>query len=226
MIRRAALSLAAMVLTLVATSGMALAHETALAQVGGTTCAAGSCWGTPGDDLMIGTPYSNGLHGLRGDDLIIGLGGKDFLTGDNGNDAVHGDSGDDWVEGNAGGDLVTGGQGDDRVVGGSEGDVLRGGSGADLIVAQDGFVDLISCGAGRGDLVRFDRGLDRVAADCEAPRALCPSKFISPYVTTYAAARAGGDYPCDGLCECKGCRKLRRLRANGHCVHRYYQQCG
>jgi len=171
---------------------------------------------------MIGTSYSNGLHGLRGDDLMRGLGGNDFLTGDAGDDAVHGDSGDDWVEGNAGGDLVTGGRGDDRLVGGLGRDVFRGGSGADLIMAQDGFADLISCGAGRRDLVLFDRGLDRVAADCEVPRALCPSKFIP----TYAYATARGSYECEGRCECKGCRKLRQLHNNGHCEHKYHRRCG
>src|SRR5215212_7490532 len=171
-VRRAIFLLTTMALALVAASGMAFAFD----------CGAGSCWGTPGDDVMIGTPDSNGRHGLGGDDLIRGLGGNDFLTGDVGNDAVHGDSGDDRVEGNAGDDSVTGGRGDDLLVGNSGGDLLRGGSGADLIEAQDGFADLISCGAGSGDRVVFDLGLDRVAADCEAPRARCPENEPVYYV--------------------------------------------
>jgi Ca2+-binding RTX toxin-like protein len=142
--RRTYLLLAAMVLTLVATSG------TALAQVA-----------TPGNDL------------------IHGSGGNNLLTGGKGDDAVHGGSGDDRVEGNAGDDLVTGGWGDDavfggwgrdEVVGGSGDDALWGGSGADAINAHDGFVDVISCGAGSRDLVFYDGGLDSVAADCEDAR--------------------------------------------------------
>jgi Ca2+-binding RTX toxin-like protein len=170
MIGRTTLLLAAMGLMLVAASGTALAQDV-------VTCGAGTCWGTSAGDIMIGTLDSNGRHGLGGDDLIRGLGGNDSLSGDDGNDAVHGGSGNDRVEGNAGDDLVTGdpgadevlgGWGDDRVVGGSGTDMLKGGSGGDRIEAQDGFADVISCGAGSRDVVFFDPGLDTVAADCES----------------------------------------------------------
>jgi len=225
MIRRAALSLAAMGLTLVATSGMALAQ-------GGGTCAAGSCLSTPGGDLMIGTPYSNGRHGLGSNDLIRGLGGNDFLTGDTHNAAVDGGSGEDRVEGEAGDDLVKGGRGDDRVIGGSGGDVLRGGSGADRIEAQDGFADVISCGASSGDLVVFDPDLDSVAADCEAPRPRCPSPGargvggsqlnVPPQ---YPPAIENPGTQCNGLCQCKNCDELRILKANGSCEKKYRRKC-
>ena len=167
--RRAVLLPTLMVSIVLATSEVALAFD----------CGAGSCWGTGGDDLMIRTPDSNGLHGLGGSDLIRGLGGNDSLTGDAGDDAVHGGSGDDTVQGNLGNDAVTGSSGVDRVeggwgndllVGGSGKDVLRASAGADRVEAQDGFADSISCGAGSRDLVFFDRGLDNVAADCEARR--------------------------------------------------------
>jgi Ca2+-binding RTX toxin-like protein len=167
--RRAVLLLTLMAATVLAASGVALAFD----------CGAGSCWGTEGDDLMIGTPDSNGLHGLGGDDLIRGSGGNDSLTGDDGDDAVHGGSGDDTVKGNLGNDTVTGSSGDDTVeggwgndlvVGGSGKDTLRAGAGADRVEAQDGFADSISCGAGSRDVVFFDQGLDMVAADCEARR--------------------------------------------------------
>jgi hypothetical protein len=168
-VRRAIVLLTTIAVALVSASGMALAFD----------CGAGSCWGTEGDDLMIGTPADEGRHGLGGDDLIRGLDGNDFLTGDDGSDAVHGGSGDDRVEGDSGDDTVTGGSGDDRVTGGpgddlvvgsSGEDVLRAGGGADRVEAQDGFADLISCGAGIRDLVFFDEGLDIVDADCEARR--------------------------------------------------------
>src|SRR5215216_2346032 len=133
--RRATLLLVAMVLTLIAASGTALAH--------------------------VGTP---------GNDLIHGSGGNDLLTGGKGDDAVHGGSGDDRVEGNAGDDLVVGDWGDDLVTGGRGDDAVWGSWGADAINAHDGFVDVISCGAGNRDLVFYDGGLDIVAADCEDTR--------------------------------------------------------
>ena len=106
--RRAILLLTTMALALVAAGGTALAFD----------CGAGSCWGTPGDDIMIGTPADEGRHGLGGDDLIRGLEGNDFLTGDAGNDAVFGGPGKDTVKGGGGSDMVVGNKGDDRLLGG------------------------------------------------------------------------------------------------------------
>jgi hypothetical protein len=166
--RKCVLLLATMGLVLVATSGMALAQDDG-------HCVVGSCWGTRAADLMLGTPGSNIQHGWGDDDLMRDLGGDDFLTGGSGDDRIEGNAGDDRIEGNAGDDLVKGGSGNDLVKGGSGRDVLRGGSGADRIKAQDGFADVISCGAGSGDLIFFDQGLDSVAADCEPSVALEPA---------------------------------------------------
>jgi Ca2+-binding RTX toxin-like protein len=161
-VRRAIFLLTTMALALVAASGMAFAFD----------CGAGSCWGTPGDDVMIGTPDSNGRHGLGGDDLIRGLGGNDFLTGDDGDDAVYGGSGNDSVEGNLGADLVKGGSGDDSVEGNRGGDRVEGGAGDDQLFGGDGDdrvdgQDLGSTGIGGSDVLDCGAGFDTFAADFE-----------------------------------------------------------
>jgi hypothetical protein len=52
-------------------------------------------------------------------------------------------------------------------------DTVGGGGGKDVIFAQDNEFDTINCGA-NVDEVTFDKGLDRVAANCEKrkPRTL------------------------------------------------------
>ena len=90
--RRTSLLLAAMVLTLVATSGTALAHV-----------------GTPGNDL---------IHGSGGNDLLTGGKGDDAVHGGSGDDRAEGNVGDDLVTGGWGDDAVLGGWGDDAVLGG------------------------------------------------------------------------------------------------------------
>lgn len=176
--KRAIFLLTTMALALVASSGAALAFD----------CGAGSCWGTPHGDLMIGTAADQGLHGRGGDDLIRGLEGNDFLTGDAGDDAVFGGSGDDLVEGNRGHDLVVGGSGADRVEGGRGRDALIDGLGRDVFkgglgndeIAPPGVgpgppglyrqSDSVSCGPGDDRVIAHP--LDEVAADCEVVRRL------------------------------------------------------
>ena len=140
--KRAILLLATVALTLVAASGAALAFD----------CGAGSCWGTPHGDLMIGTAADEGRHGLGGDDLIRGLGGDDFLTGDAGDDAVYGGSGNDSVEGNKGDDWVEGGTGSDKVNGGVGADVVVGNEGGDRLLGSGGRDHLVGRGEGSDEL--------------------------------------------------------------------------
>jgi RTX calcium-binding nonapeptide repeat (4 copies) len=174
--KRAIFLLTTMALALVVASGTAWAFD----------CAAGSCWGTPQGDLMIGTAADQGLHGRGGDDLIRGKGGNDFLTGDAGDDAVLGGSGEDLVEGNRGGDLVVGGSGADRVEGGKGSDALIDGLGRDVFkgglgndeIAPPGVgpgppalyrqSDSIFCGPGEDRVIAHP--LDEVADDCEVVR--------------------------------------------------------
>lgn len=150
--RRAILLLTTMALALVAAGSTALAFD----------CGAGSCWGTPGDDIMIGTPADEGRHGLGGDDLIRGLEGNDFLTGDAGNDAVFGGPGKDTVKGGGGSDMVVGNKGDDRLLGGGGRDQVDG---QDLGPAGIGGSDMLDCGPGF-DTFKADFD-DTVMRNCE-----------------------------------------------------------
>jgi len=99
--------------------------------------------GTPGDDVLVGSPAANELNGNAG------------------NDRIDGGPGDDRLDGNAGFDVVRGGPGADYVTGGSDevafqprSDDLDGGPGpdtisamgADDVMARDGEPDVIDCG--------------------------------------------------------------------------------
>ena len=143
--------------------------------------------GTPGPDVLRGTPHADVICGLRGNDLIFGGGGRDVLRGGPGNDRIRGGAGGDVLRGGApdstaprrsGEDDLRGGRGPDRLfggdradhlVGGKGSDILNGGPGADRLDARDGagFVDRVSCGAGRSDVALADPH-DRVGLDCES----------------------------------------------------------
>jgi len=78
--------------------------------------------GTPGDDLIAGTPEPDRIMALEGhddvqgrgsDDLVDGGPGDDELFGGDGNDTLKGGSGDDYLDGRAGDDTLTGGPGRD-----------------------------------------------------------------------------------------------------------------
>lgn len=79
--------------------------------------------GTPGDDLIAGTPQADRIIALEGhddiqarggDDVVDGGPGDDELFGGAGHDTVGGGSGDDYLDGRAGDDTLTGGAGRDR----------------------------------------------------------------------------------------------------------------
>ena len=94
----------------------------------------------------VGTRRGETLNGTGGIDVICGLGGRDTIRG------------------LRGGDVLSGGTGNDR---------LLGGRGGDEIFARVGFGrenDVVSGGAGAGDLGWVDRGLDKVKRDVEVRR--------------------------------------------------------
>jgi hypothetical protein len=123
-------------------------------------------YGTPGDDVLRGTPFLDYLAGANGNDTIFGLGGPDRISGGTGNDRLEGGDGPDLVNGETGDDLVLGGAGNDRLDPDRGSDRVWAGKGDDLVVAaRDGRRDVISCGPGR-DRVVADV-LDRVSRDCE-----------------------------------------------------------
>ena len=130
--KRTMLLIAAMMLALLVAAGMALA-QSGVTKVCNTTC-----FGTNGDDHLIGTANPNTIKGLKGADIIEGNAGKDTLYGNLGRDAVYGGNGVDRVNG-----------GDDRdyANGGRSRDVIRTGSGEDVVAARDGFKVQIYCGS-------------------------------------------------------------------------------
>jgi Ca2+-binding RTX toxin-like protein len=128
----------------------------------------------PANDVERGTAAGDAIDGLLGNDILSGLGGDDCLDGGLGNDRLRGDDGNDRLDGGPGSDVISGGSGSDRIDGGSGNDRIAGdsgpdriagGSGNDSISAIDRRRDTVDCGAGRGDIVRADRG-DRLT-HCE-----------------------------------------------------------
>src|SRR5829696_8471958 len=78
-------------------------------------CGAGNCYGTQGDDTMIGTSADEGLHAGVGNDTIEGNKGQDRLKGGSGRDDLRGGYGDDALRGGRGLDKYTCGGGNDVV---------------------------------------------------------------------------------------------------------------
>jgi Ca2+-binding RTX toxin-like protein len=62
-------------------------------------CAGGSCSGSNGNDLILGTAGNDMIDGKNGDDCIIGGDGDDMLYGDNENDVLVGGPGSDTLDG-------------------------------------------------------------------------------------------------------------------------------
>ena len=115
----------------------------------------GTCWGTKGDDVLIGTDGRNEINASFGDDLVRAGPGSDFISNGEsdysfGEDENHGGQGADYIVGQLDSEQHFGGPGDDHIVDYKSGKNL----------------DVIRCGAGRDD-VTYNKGLDRVAADCE-----------------------------------------------------------
>ena len=112
---------------------------------------ASEIFGTPGDDVIVGTKAAETITGGGGDDLICAGGGAD---------TIEGGAGDDIVRGGVGADTIHGGQGDDELYGGRGKDDVRGGRGDDYIEGNR-HDDYLSGGLG-SDNVRGGKGADEV----------------------------------------------------------------
>ncbi len=117
----------------------------------------GICWGTQKANVIIGTSQEDFIDAQRGADLVRAGRGADRIAGD-----------DYWL----GKDENHGGPGADHIVGNLDSEKHFGGRGDDLIVDEKSGKnpDVFRCGAGR-DEVLYNKGLDRVADDCEVLRA-------------------------------------------------------
>jgi Ca2+-binding RTX toxin-like protein len=157
--RRFVLLLTVMAVTLVVSSGVALAVNKV---------------GTNGPDTLRGTNGADNLLGHGGNDVLYALGGNKNLVGGPGNDGVEGGLGSDTLLGGSGNDFADGGPGSDNISGGEGNDFVvdgerRGSAGAtDILTGGDGNDVLDAAGkpAGRGFLT-CGRGFDRVLADTE-----------------------------------------------------------
>jgi hypothetical protein len=144
-------TLAALVVGMVALAGVAWAANIQCPNdPRGNT---GTCWGTQKADIIIGTSQKDFIDAQRGADLVRAGRGADHIAGDDywlGEDENHGGSGADHIVGNFDSEKHFGGRGDDLLVdekSGKNPDVFR-------------------CGAGRDEVI-YNKGLDRVADDCE-----------------------------------------------------------
>jgi len=78
----------------------------AAATCGGLTATVVGSTGTPGDDVIVGTPTSETIDGQGGNDLICGGPGDDLLGGE-GNDTLIGSTNNDYLDGGSGTDTVS-----------------------------------------------------------------------------------------------------------------------
>jgi Ca2+-binding RTX toxin-like protein len=169
--RRVILLLTVMAVTVVLTSGVALAVN----KVG--TNGPDTHKGTNGDDNLEGRGGNDDLFGLSGSDNLLGGPGKDNVLGGDERRASRGDKnlvggpGNDRVAGGRGSDNIVGEEGNDLLIDGTlrefSKDSLSGGAGDDVIPAinSPAFGDVVTCGGGF-DRVLADRK-DEVAPDCE-----------------------------------------------------------
>jgi len=116
-------------------------------------------YGTPGDDVIIGTSNP---------DMIDGGGGDDVICGYQGGDTVIGGEGADYVDGGGGYDDVVGDEGDDHLYGSAGGDALFGGEGSDDLFGElgDEFFDCGDTGSDF-DIAIQDEGSSEWVIDCE-----------------------------------------------------------
>jgi hypothetical protein len=150
--RRMALLLGAMLAALVALSGVAWALTTVYCSDPANR-SHGYCWGTDGDDEVIGRNKADHIFAGYGNDVVRAGKGADYIEGGielrRGKDVNYGGPGDDILEGHQDAERHYGGGGDDQIY-----DPRNGGP------------DRIRCGNGY-DRVTYNEGVDTVASDCE-----------------------------------------------------------
>ena len=157
---------------------MVLCAGVALAQTK-ITCDGGSCFGTSGDDLILGSASTDFIHARGGTDGVNAARGSDFVFGGQGNDdpgsSPNGHNPTYHLEGGPGRDVVRGGPGEDSVTDvfgplnghHSDTDRLFGGPRNDFLDAQDGDeLDRLDCGTGRHNAYSADPG-DTVLPNCQ-----------------------------------------------------------
>jgi len=121
-------------------------------------------FGSPFDDVIVGSGALNFIEGGNGDDRLVGLGHSDALLGSAGDDLLEGGGARDIIIGGAGADRITGAAGKDVVVAGADNDRVETGAGVDVVDVAGGGRDIVDCGGGRDGFVADSR--DRLRS-CE-----------------------------------------------------------
>jgi len=133
-----------------------------------------TCEGTDRKDVMHGTDERDVMRAGRERDTLYGRSGRDVLSGNGGPDTFYGGQGNDRLlsgcdfDSWCGGDEKHGGPGDDFLGGNLKSEKHFGGLGDDKLIDNKSskHPDVFSCGPGH-DRVYYNKGLDRVADDCE-----------------------------------------------------------
>jgi Ca2+-binding RTX toxin-like protein len=133
-----------------------------------------TCTGTDRKDIMHGTSERDVMRAGRERDTLYGRAGPDALSGNGGPDTIYGGQGNDRLlpgcdfDSWCGKDEKHGDQGDDFLGGNLKSEKHFGGSGNDKLIdnKSSNHSDVFSCGPGY-DRVYYNKGLDRVADDCE-----------------------------------------------------------
>jgi Ca2+-binding RTX toxin-like protein len=132
----------------------------------------------PGMPPIVAMDLPVTVIGGAGDDHILTVGGDDSIDGGAGNDSISAYSGDDTLVGGAGDDTLMGGIGDDLIDGGDGDDVLVGnaayyltivrsrnadgtfatGETYEVPIAEDGYTDIVTGGAGNDTFHQTDDG--------------------------------------------------------------------
>lgn len=121
-------------------------------------------------DLSGPAPHlATGGDAVTAVEHVLGSFGDDVLIGDDGPNRLDGGTGDDVLRGGGGRDIVNGATGADRIYGDGGRNILIGADGNDFLDALNGVVDILRC----------DRGSDRIRAD-RADTALGCERRVKP----------------------------------------------
>jgi Ca2+-binding RTX toxin-like protein len=135
-------------------------------------------YGMGGDDLLVASPYTDGLDGGPGNDTVsyarspngvsIDLGiadGTSQITGGSGYDGI---TAVENLIGSPQPDVLTGDGGPNTIDGGGGPDSISGKGGADTLLMRDGVQDQATCGDGSDEVVADVKGTDAIFGDCES----------------------------------------------------------
>jgi len=110
-------------------------------------------FGSPSEDVLIGTEKNTTIYAGDGDDHLEGGAGDDRLYGEAGNDYIDGGEGDDRLYGGDGNDVLVGGAGRDELYGGAGNNTYQVASGMELDTAYGADISVAN------DKVVFSEGI-------------------------------------------------------------------